>query len=253
MFHLGRCGSTVLGRMLDQHPGIAWAGELYEGPTRDAPAWTGGSSPWARSRYFPGDPAGFLGERLAAGAADRRVGFEVKPYHLRLNGVKVPDYLTDVTSLGVDSFLLLSRRNHLRKVVSSLVARRDGRFHRSAGTGSGKPAGPTAPVRLDCDRIRLDNQERSLPEFFRAWDDDLDEIRQYMEGRRFLELRYEDHVEQDPREAHDRILDFLGLAPHPAKVDLERTTPDPLSRVVANLDEVRERLTGTPWSWMTDA
>ena len=29
MFHIGRSGSTVLGKMLDEHPEIAWDGEVY--------------------------------------------------------------------------------------------------------------------------------------------------------------------------------------------------------------------------------
>ena len=30
MFHPGRCGSTVLGNLLNQHPSIEWDGEIYE-------------------------------------------------------------------------------------------------------------------------------------------------------------------------------------------------------------------------------
>ncbi|MGF1479266.1 MAG: hypothetical protein ACFB4I_07215 [Cyanophyceae cyanobacterium] len=30
MWHHGRCGSTVLGKLLDQHPDINWRGEIFE-------------------------------------------------------------------------------------------------------------------------------------------------------------------------------------------------------------------------------
>ena len=30
MFHTGRCGSTVLAKMLNQHSDIYWAGEIFE-------------------------------------------------------------------------------------------------------------------------------------------------------------------------------------------------------------------------------
>ena len=30
IIHIGRCGSTVLGKMLNEHPMIYWASELYE-------------------------------------------------------------------------------------------------------------------------------------------------------------------------------------------------------------------------------
>lgn len=243
MFHLGRCGSTVLGRMLDQHPGLTWGGELYEGPTRDAPAWTGGSSRWARSRFFPHDPVGFLQKSLET--APGAFGFEVKPYHLRLNGIELDQYLTGVTALDVDRFLLLSRRNHLRKVVSSLTARRAGRYHRKSGG-----AARSTRLAIDCSAVRLDNQERSLKDFFRSWEAELDEIRRAMSGRHFLELRYEDDVEQDPRRAYDRILAFLELDPFPAQVTLARTTPFPLADIVTNLTEVLSHLSGTPWEWM---
>ena len=72
MFHMGRCGSTVLAKMLEQHPRIFWDGEIYE---RVSPRL-----------YHRLGPRGFL--RFKQMRAGRRFyGFEVKllkQQHFRL-------------------------------------------------------------------------------------------------------------------------------------------------------------------------
>ena len=233
MFHVGRSGSTVVADQLLQHPGLAWAGEMLD-PKR---------------LRRPVGPAAAI-DRVAAGiraAGHRRFGCETKFYHLRRARLPLAAFLDALDRLRFDRFLVVRRRNLLRKVVSSQVARASRRWH--------LPAGETAalhPVRIDPAAVPVEGETRPLLAIIEGYLADFRALDAALGGRPRLDLVFEDDIRPDPAAAGRRASDFLGLPPHPAAVRLAPTTPWPLGRVVENLDEVRAHLAGTPHAWMAD-
>jgi hypothetical protein len=73
MIHHGRCGSQVLGDLLDQHSRICWEGELFE----------------PLSHKLPKRPMPHLRQHLRA-CRKAMFGFETKHYHPDLMGVEWP-------------------------------------------------------------------------------------------------------------------------------------------------------------------
>lgn len=229
MFHVGRSGSTVLADQLGQHPGLAWAGELLDPK---------------RIRLGPRTALALV-EATARAAGERGFGFETKFYHLRRAGLGLGDFVARLDALGFDRFLVVRRRNLLRKVVSSQVARASRSWHLPAGT-----AAALHTIRIDPDRVPVEGGHRPLVEIIELYLADFRALDAALGGRPRLDLVFEDDIRPDPAAACRRALAFLGLPPHPTAVRLAPTTPWPLGRVVENLDQVRAHLAGTPHAWM---
>ena len=238
MFHIGRCGSTVLGDMLDQHPSIHWDGEIYE---PGGSVWKAHGSPQEAA-----DPIGFLRKRIG-GATRPRYGCEVKFYQARLVNLPMEVLVSSLAALGFKHFIVLTRRNYLRKVVSSLVARASSRWH--------VPAGAVATlqrVRINVDAVGIDHGHLPLMELLRGYDADLAQVDALLAHRPVLKLVYEEDIEQDPRAAYRKVCAFIGEAMPPVNVRLDRTTPFPLREIIENYSEVAACLRGTPYEWMID-
>lgn len=243
MFHIGRSGSTVLADLLRQHPGVFWDGEIYE---RRFQAIEQGRTR-VRAEELRFDPTQVLRRRvLRAGRAV--YGFEVKFFHLDLAGATLPDYLESLDELGFTHFVVLERRNYLRKIVSSVIAHQQGRFHV-------QNADRTQPTRVvvDVDDVRIDRSARPLLDFLGDYHRRFRELDHLLAGRRRLWLTYEDDVGTDPRVGYRRVCEFLGLAPQPVEVRYGRTNPFALGDLVENLGTLRKTLEGTPFAWMLDA
>lgn len=239
-FHIGRSGSTVLGDLLNQHPHVHWLGEIYEWPEfRDRPAAPGPGSELLRR----------LQSRLPA-VTKPVAGIEAKFYHLHDHGVALHDFLDElrgaVAGTGRCRFIVLRRKNYLRKIVSSLAARQRGQWF-------ARPGGPVPPpVRLEInpDRVCIDGDAQPLLDYLRDWDAQFDQLEAALSGESALSLTYEDDIEQDPLVAYRKVCRYLGLESGTPEVRYGRTTPEPLSDIVTTLGAVRRALAGSGYEWM---
>lgn len=246
MFHIGRCGSTVLGNLLGAHPRIAWASELY------APIfmrWRQQAGGVERVGRVPVDPLVLLRANLLR--ANRPIyGLEVKPFHLRLLGCPQKRFIEQTAALGFGRYVLLDRENRLRKVVSSVIAHgQPTRHHLPAGQEA-----PLNPVRIDPACVRIDFAACSLLELLEGYEADMAHLAALLgdDPARVLRLSYEADIEQDPRVAYERVCAFLGVTPGPEPPNLAKTNPFPLRELIENDDEVAAALAGTPYAWMLD-
>ena len=108
LFHIGRCGSTVLTELLDQHPKMYWDGETY-GRVLDELKDAG------QDRSTSGfDPATYVEQRLQR-SGSRWFGYDVKFFHVTDFNVTVDDYVKQITSRGITHLVVLRRRNYSAK------------------------------------------------------------------------------------------------------------------------------------------
>lgn len=241
MFHVGRSGSTVLTDLLQQHGGVYWDGEIYE--TRVF---------WGYSYdRVPSDlrvPARDVVRPRLRRAGRRFYGFEVKFFHLDLAGQTLPEFLDDLRSLDFRHFIVLRRRNFLRKVVSSLIAHEEGRFHVKGGPRSG-----VRKVRIDPDRVYIDREEKPLVAFLEDFTRRFEELDELLDEGKVLRLDFEEDIAPDPRRGYRKACDFLGIEPREVAVRYGRTNPAPVREMITNVGDVRGALRGTPFEWMLDA
>ena len=236
MFHVGRCGSTVLTEMLAQHPAIYWDGETFARVEDQA----------RRQEVELGrcgvDPRCYVNARLARAGA-RYFGFDAKFRQVHQLGVSTEALLTSLPRSEPHLVVSLRRRNLLRQLVSALNGQRRHAYHNRSGD-----LPQLAPLRLDL----ASWGEGGLPARFDSLNAAYADLESLHERYRILHLEYERDIEQDPTVACELVVDGLGLDAHPASATLRRSNPEPLDLLVDNLDEVRSHLAGTSHAWMIE-
>ena len=252
MFHMSRCGSTVLGQMLAAQGEIFWAGEVFaDMPNRYSELMR---LPGAVGRIIDrsvAEPESLrsLIRRSDYPAEYRVYGFEttyLREQHLQPGWIDMDlsDYLALLDARSFDRFIVLHRHNHLRMLVSRAVAEVTGTWHSRAAA-----AGPV-PVVLPVTELVWGAWRGTLLDRLRHQDAQHNRLLQLLEGRRVLHLTYEEHVSADPNVAYRAVCDFLGLQALPVAMVLRKTNPFPLQESVLNWDEVVGALSGTEYAWM---
>ena len=237
MFHVGRSGSRVVGKLLDQHEHIDWQGEALKRPRVEAFA-----AELADPESY--DTFAHLGSLAASRSADW-LGVEAKFFHLRQRGIELAEFLDRVEEMGCHHFVALRRKNLLRKVVSSLVAKETRRYHRDRAAEA-----QLTQLTIDPAKVEIDAESKPLVAYLDDYSARFSELEERLAGRQFLDLTYEDHVSADPRDAAGKVCEFIGLEPAEFDVPFGKTNPFPLSQIVTNLDQVAECLAPTPYAWM---
>ena len=240
LFHVGRCGSTVLSDLLTQHGRIGWDGESYVRVL--ARMKSEGLDP-STSGF---DPAAYIGDRLDRVGA-RWFLYNLKFDHIARFGWDMARYLEGIERHGVERMIVLRRRNLLRKLVSGKMAEARAAYHsRAAGSPS------RLIVRVDVDRGEMDGRIDSLIGHIEHWERQYDEFDRLVATRPVLRLEYERDILGDPSVAYREVVDFLGLDRSDVDVRLQRLNPFALAEVVENLSDVERALRPTRHAWMLD-
>lgn len=232
MFHVARCGSTVLSRMINQHRDIDWANELFVNYGTRYPD-CGHSLKFAKK---------ILAKSKNATNCDV-YGFETNylpNQHLGSEGINtsLDDYVAFLKQTGFSHFIVLHRRNYLRRAISIQVGVQKGLWH------------STEPVEI-VPTVHLPDVP-GMPDWFRTISKTREYLHSLLEGSRYIDLCYEDDICLDPKTAYLKVCSFLEMEPIAVDVALRRTNDFPLGEQVLNLDEVREVLCNTEFAWMLD-
>ncbi len=240
MFHIGRSGSMVLGDLLRQHPQVFWDSEIYQRLLRDGDK-NGTLYP---STASPGDAPEYLRARMPR-AGKRFYGFEVKFFHLRRLNVQLSHYVGSLRCLGFTHFVILERKNYLRKIVSSVVAHQKCRFHQPSHEKA-----VLTRVRLNIDRLQIDRDCKPLVAYLRDYRASFHALNDALSTLNVLRLTYEDDISGDPMVGYRRICEFLGIRRQEAAIRFGRSNPFKLADIIANFEEVERNLLGSGFEWM---
>lgn len=245
--HFGRSGSTVLAKMLEQHPSIFWLHEIF-------------SLCWIRSRetyHFTldemTDMVNAAAEKVWAKAPTKHVGHEIKLMNFLQNpGCNMVDYAAAVADPERFRHVVLLRTNTLRRILSVYKAMRTKIYHSS--DEQYRKSGVTYSV--DFNNLfdpdtgqRADTLEELIRKARAREQSVLENYRKV--GVEYLALSYEDDIEQSPAKAYGKVLDWVGLPAKEAEVTLSKTGA-PLREELANYDRVEEALRGTEFEWMLE-
>jgi hypothetical protein len=239
-FHLGRSGSRLLGDLLKQHPRVIWEGELFSPGRLDGIA--------ARWPVLTRDRMSILKLRMQM-AGRRCYGFETQPTQVEYMKMSLPEYVERLERIGFSHFVILERKNHLRRIVSMMVARSTSQWHLKPTESP-----PLVRVELGVDDLLLsrgrDTERRSLVAHLRREHESMCALKKILGTRRLLCLTYEDDIVGHPDIAYRRVCDFVGIGYHQTTVRFGRTNPFDLSDVLINFSQVERALHGTEFEWM---
>ena len=238
--HQHRCGSSVVGTMLAEHPDVSWHGEVL---SKDMRRWAhehGTREGWVC------DPAQVVKQHLRR---VRRGWFvcEVTTHNMNRLHLDCEQVVEMLRELGVSRFIVQERRNHLRRYISSRIAAASKNWHNEE-----EKQKPTR-IYLDPDDAGMDDESGPLLERLRSDTAHLQEMLRATRKYDGLHLVYEDHVEQDPRVAYSMLCEHLDLPAHEIAPKLVKENPFPVKDMLENYDEVAETLRGTAYEWMLTA
>lgn len=234
MFHQGRCGSTVVALMLDQHPQIASLGEIFE-PSFQRRRMLAPAETLLRAARVRGFPRHALAEAKF-----------MECQHLATLGMGIEDFVAMLKRLGYRRFVVLRRRNYLRMLLSTILGGERGRkYHFLPGEHV-----PETRIRLDPAITYFFSVSGPMHEVFGYMDGQYARLDAALAGEDVLQLTYEDDISEDPQVAYGRVCRWLGLAPVPAGVKLQKANPRSTQEVLENWEEMRGVLEGTRYAWM---
>lgn len=229
IWHHGRFGSTVLGCILNQHPGISWRGEIYE-------------------RYAEaGTPRPNFRDDLEYAQIEHELK-GLPSQHLPTLGVSLGQFLDVICEHGFSHCVFLDRRNTLRKLISVQIVDQGLRntYHMS-----GKETALAGRLKIDLQRARIQGRHAPLPDMIQHIDEETERarhlVREYFD---FLPLYYEDHIEADPLVAYRKTLAHLGLPTMTRECPLKRINIKTLQELVENYQDVEDPLAGTKYEWV---
>lgn len=235
LFHVGRSGSTVLGDLLYQDKRLFWDGEVIR--------------QFIRKKENAGleHSAAYIRQRAGLAGSKRIYGCEIKPFHVQQAGTTLPEFIAELERAGFSRFIVLERRNYLRKIVSSLIAAQTERWHNSSYEKA-----EHASVTIDPDCIAIDDTTTSLLGMLDTYAGEFSGLREVLRGRKSLWLTYEDDISHDPLRAYKKICEFMALPPGKVATRYAKTNPWPLPELIDNYKEICDVLEDTPYAWMTD-
>lgn len=239
MLHVGRCGSTVLANLLAQNSDVYWDGKL----PRKAKQLYGDSvrkldyADWIKAQFSI--------------SGDSFYGFEFKilaDQYPAVFGTTTAEFLNACREIGVTHYILLTRRNTLRHVVSHYASKSRGNWHASAGETVKKKE-----FTLDIDEITTGGAPgRPIAEYLQEVETAHAEVRSLLADAAFLEIEYERDIDAGgAEEAYAKICTFLDIKPGEVEIQNRKMNPFPLDSVLVNYDEVEQALSGTEFAWMT--
>lgn len=243
MFHIGRCGSTVVAKMLEQHRNIHWANELYEPIFKK---WNLLNPDFTQPGVMPMPPIEYL-KKSIKNSKSIIYGFEIKPYHLRLVGMPLDNYLQEIERINFHHFILLDRKNKLRKIISSIKAKQSGVYHLNTGSNP-----KLEKIHIPVQSIQIDHESKPLIKFINDYINDVELIENVLKNKIYLKLTYENDIENDPLVAYSKICNFIGVERISPKIPLSKTTPFPIRDLVENYDELSNYLSNSPYEWMLE-
>lgn len=229
VWHTGRCGSTVLSSMLNQHSQIYCTEELLEGY----------SKLYKRLKY---KPLAWLGSKLLIRYAMLNnyaeiFGLEMKVWHLYRLDANVSEAMNFLALIGINKHIVLERQNYLRVIASSNVSKKRSSWHIRS---ENKPT---------LTKVYVD--PGGLAYAIQTFSDFYNELKVLL-GENCLWLTYEKDILQNPQAAFDKVVNFLELNQIKPKISLGQTNPYPLKEIVLNFDEISNKLKNTPHEWMLE-
>jgi len=228
MFHIGRCGSTVVGMLLNQHPEIRWGGEIFASLKRK----------YGRNSWVWEDPLRMI--RLRTNIHVCRVfGAEIKRKHFEDVNMEVNTIVNKLEKIGYKKYILLRRKNYLKREVSRLVGSEMKKWNFEEDV---EPPTVSIPVE-SINGKNIINHFREIDEFY-------EKVEKNISDKKLLKINYEEDIKESPKLAFEKIAGWLNLRKVETKVATKKINKKPIKKRISNFEEVRKALDKTKYKWM---
>lgn len=236
MFHIGRCGSTVLCDLLNQNQSIQCEGEIFH-------------------KFMKQELEGRIClniKELLKEVEGRKVKpiqlIEIKfleSQHLSLFNIKIKEMINILIGYGYNRFIILERKNYLKRMISHCIAQETNTYYLS------REFSPTLKqLNLNKDKIKLGIENHSLFYWFHIFEESYAELRYELSRYKNIEIIYEVDIENDPYLGYLKICDFLKVIPEHAILKYTKQNPFSFSETLINYNEIKSLFSNTKYEWM---
>lgn len=238
IWHIGRCGSTVLGSTLNQHPAVQWENEIFRPYLVEKRA--------GKSIPTMDEVIAAVKSRKTKAVQAVEVKF-LECQHPGIFGATLQETVAVFLAQGFDRFIVLHRTNYLRRMVSHCVAQETEQYFVQNPKDSRLHA-----ITMNVNAIRIGVETRSLLEWFEMFADGYRRLEDLLKGHSYCLVTYEGDIQKDPGIGYAKVCGFLRLEPVPVDVLFTRTNPFRLREILRNYEEVAALLATTPYGWMVE-
>jgi len=224
--------------MLNQHPQVHWAGEIFVPYVR-------GKQLYKKDNLIEG-----VINHTRSLEASPVFGFETKclPHHLAnpVLNTTLETYVEELRRLRFSKFVILYRKNYLRRAVSAEAGIQTRKWHAK------KQAKSANKVVIDVNAFRTGVRKEPLLNLFHSMDETLRTLQALFSPQEAVFLNYEDDILHSPSVAYEKVCDFLDIEVLSPPIELQRTNPFPLVDLIENFGEVTAELQNTEYGWMLE-
>ena len=228
MIHGGRSGSRVLGLQLQQNENIRWDHELF------LIKKIVGASGEIRENFNPVKYA----ELSTYNSTRPCYGFQIKPMHFRQLGLVPATFIQSLRERNFTHIIFLTRKNGLRRIISGRVSAKRRKSHHEIDE-------EPVMTKIKLDPVKVLRKLKQMKH-------ELDPMRNAVHGQKVLDITYEDHIQNDPSIAYRIVCEFLGYDAAPARIQLRKNNPYPMSSLVRNYKTIKSKLEETEFAWMLE-
>lgn len=160
MFHTARCGSTVIGDLLDKNPKLAWRKEIFNKNNRKyyiEPDWSRDPIRKTILWHLYSERRSFVGFETTI-MPSQQLGPDII-------GMTMEDYIRLLVRTGVTHFIILKRENHLRRCISAALMRNKELSH------TRKIIEEVTSLHLDLQNTQIGNTRMPLLDIFKKTDE----------------------------------------------------------------------------------
>lgn len=247
-WHQGRCGSSVLGSLLNQHSNIQAANEVF---SRYMPRRRGDASVPKMYQVL---------DDVILSAVKPVLNIEIKILSAQNFSLypasSYQDWFDAVWNAGFSRHLVLYRKNGLRRLVSHLIAQRSGIYVR----GFCNHSVLKEPLMINLTSIHEGSEVHDLVTWLDLYSctniNFVSALKCWCSKRGLqapFQLSFEEAIEPGPEIGYSEVCGWLNLAAEPFSLRLERLNPEPLPELIANWDAVTAMLSDTSHAWMLEA
>ena len=246
-WHQGRCGSSVLGNLLNQHQNIQSANEIF-------------------SRYMPrrrgNAPIPNIEDVLTNHIEHTQkpiLNIEIK--YLRSQNIslyqknEIEYWFSKTSEFGFNKHILIHRRNGLRRILSHLMAQRTGIYVQKEE----KLSTTERAFNMNCLNIQEGTESRGLLEWLDHYEESYLEMRQALRKwcraqkiQEPLEIIFEESIESNPIIAYKAVCDWLVEKQENPQLYFKRINPEPFSQLIKNWNEIKKLVEASKHAWMVN-
>jgi hypothetical protein len=168
----------------------------------------------------------------------RIYGFETKylpQQHLSHNciNMNIENYVKFLRDLGFTYFIVLDRKNYLRRAIFATVGKQKGIWF-----SKDKISAPSN-ITVDINSFSTGVRRESLLDLFSSMDKSYERLRSSLSSRNTLLLTYEEDIQDDPLVAYRKVCEFLGVTDESPEISLHRTNPLIMNRWLKTLRKLK--------------